>query len=126
MEDRMDTQTMYKSYPYTGEADLEAIVDLINACDEVDKFEENQSVDSFRVWFDHPQRDKERDVRLWRDEAGELRAMGMLMFPPDEHEAAGHLYWQVHPQARGSGLEDELITWAEDLTREVAKERGLP
>jgi mycothiol synthase len=126
MEEIMGTQTRYKSYPYTGEADLEAIVALINACDEVDKFEENQSVDSFRVWFDHPHRDKARDVRLWRDEEGELRAMGMLMFPPDEHEAVGHFYWQVHPQARGSGLEDEVITWAEDVTREVAKERGLP
>jgi mycothiol synthase len=125
-EPMMDTETRLKSESYAGEDDLVAIVDLINACDAVDQFEENQSVDSFRVWFGHPLRDKARDVRLWRDEQGELRAMAMLLFPDDEHEAVGNLYAQIHPEVRGSGIEEDVLGWGEATVRAVANERGLP
>lgn len=56
----MNTLTMRS---YAGEPDLQAIADLINACEAVDRLDEGTSVCELRLEFDAPSVDKARDIR---------------------------------------------------------------
>lgn len=111
--------------PFAGEADLQAICDLLNVCDAVDKLDDNYAVNDLRQEFTNPQLDPARDLQLWEDANGQLIGFGQTWTPhPDIEEDDSYLYFRIHPQARGSGLEDEIIEWGEQRLREVAQELG--
>ena len=74
----MTTLTMRS---YGGEADLQAIADLINTCEAADRMDEGTSVSELRVEFDAPSVDKGRDIRLWEDTSGRLIGFGLLWIP---------------------------------------------
>lgn len=118
----MTTLTMR---PYAGEADLEAIAYLINACEAVDRMDSGTSVPELRRSFDNPLLDKERDIRLWEDADGQLIGYGRLWIPPTGEVIDGFLGFRVHPTARGNDLEKRIVAWAEGRLREVGQERGL-
>jgi hypothetical protein len=44
-ESSMTTKTTFTARPYGGEADLQAICDMLNACDAVDQNDDNYAVD---------------------------------------------------------------------------------
>src|SRR5688500_3220097 len=117
----MTTLTMR---PYAGESDLQPIVDLLDACDQVDRFEEWQSVDDLRLEMDEPGFDKTRDVRLWEDGEGHLAAAGFVYVPEEAEDLDGFLWFKVHPSARGGELEREIVAWGERRMREIGRERG--
>ena len=110
--------------PYAGEADLQPICELLNTCDAVDDLDDNYDVAELRVEFTDPRLDPERDLRLWEDAAGRLVGFGQIWIQPDGEVVDGFLYARVHPDARASGLDDEIIAWGHKRVRQVARERG--
>lgn len=62
--------------PYAGEADLEAIAHLINACEAVDRTDSGTSVSELRQSFDDPSVDKARNIYLWEDAENQLVGLG--------------------------------------------------
>lgn len=111
---------------YAGETDWQAISDLLNACEAVDRLVEDTSFSKFRMEFDLPPTDKARDICLWEDATGSLIAFGYLRIPQSGKIIDGLLRFFVGPAARGGDLERQIIAWGERRMREVAAERGVP
>ena len=111
--------------PYAGEADLEAIANLINACEAVDRIDSGTSVPELRQEFDEPSLDKARDLRLWEDTNGRLIGFGQMWIPQSGEVIDGFVGFRVHPTARGGDLERQIVAWAQGRLREVALERSV-
>jgi mycothiol synthase len=125
----MTTQTRTTMRPYAGEADLPAILDLLNTCDAQDQLDDNYSLDSLRRRLDEPPVDKARDLRRWEDAGGRLAGFGQLWYPPPnpaDDVVDGGIYFRVHPERRNQGLEDEIIAWGAGRALELGQARGLP
>jgi mycothiol synthase len=117
----------YRSFPYTGEADLPGIVVLLNTCEAVDHLDEGTSVEELRTEFAFPQSQPARNARVWKDARGRLIGYTRLwLFEPGESQDGRLLALKVDPNARGAGLEAEMLDWAEERLREAGKEQGLP
>lgn len=111
--------------PYGGEADLEAIANLFNTCEAVDRMDSGISVSELRQSFDDPTLDKARNIRLWENTQNQLIGFGQLWIPPSREVIDGFLFFRVHPTARGSDLEQQIVAWAKGRMREVSQERGI-
>jgi mycothiol synthase len=116
----------FQRAPYTGEADLQPITDLFNACEAVDHLEEGTSVSELRAELEAPEYDKERDISLWRGPDGQLQGFARLWKPEIVESVEGRLVFKVHPQVRQSDLGAQCIAWGEDRLREVAQAAGKP
>jgi mycothiol synthase len=110
---------------YAGEADLEAIANLINTCEAADHLDSGTSVQELRRSLDQPSLDKTHDIRLWEDASGQLVGMGRLWIPSTGEVIDGFLGFRVHPTARGGDLEKQIVAWGEGRMREVSQERGV-
>jgi mycothiol synthase len=121
------TQTLFASRPYAGEADLQAVCELLNACDAVDHLDDNYSVDSLRTELTDPRLDPARDIRVWTDAAGRMIAYGQLWSTPNVEDVQdASLYMRVHPDVREADLEPEIVAWGTERAREVGRERNKP
>ncbi|WP_228035763.1 GNAT family N-acetyltransferase [Oculatella sp. LEGE 06141] len=113
--------------PYGGEADLQPIVNLLNACEAVDRLDSFYSTTALQQGLAEPGFDPIHDMRLWEDENNDLIAIGKLRIPSTSSETIdSHLWFQVHPRARHRNLEAEIIAWSESRLRDVERERQLP
>jgi mycothiol synthase len=115
-----------RSYNDT-DADLQAIYALIRDCEAVDRTDDSPSVTELRTQFNAPDVDKAQDIRLWEGENGSLIAgsmVGISEKSDDDSESDGRLYFWVRPEARGNGLETEIIDWAAARLGHVGRERG--
>jgi mycothiol synthase len=122
----MTTQTIFAARPYAGEADLPAIVDLMNLR-ALETGYEQSDVEGVRHWISSPTLDPARDLRLWDDADGRLVGFGMLWVPlPGGDVVDGRFTAFTRPEARGQGLESAMIAWAGEQLRAVGRERGLP
>ncbi|MEG4803988.1 GNAT family N-acetyltransferase [Microcoleus sp. ARI1-B5] len=110
--------------PYAGESDLEAIADLINTCEEVDRLEQGTSLSELQQEFNQPSRDLARDICLWEDAGSKLIGFAQLWISEPGEVIDGSLWFRVHPEARGGGVEAAAVAWGERRMREVAQERG--
>ncbi|MFN6571971.1 GNAT family N-acetyltransferase [Dendronalium sp. ChiSLP03b] len=110
---------------YKGETDLQAISELLNACEAVDQLDQGVSVSELRQISDDPSLDKMRDIRLWEDANGKLIGIGHLWIPTSGKVINGFLSCHVAPRARNENLERHIITWGKERMREVKQERGL-
>jgi mycothiol synthase len=111
---------------YSGEPDLQKIVDLFDACEAVDRLELSISIAQLQTELAAPEIDR---VMLWQDAQGQLIGFGELSIAePIEHNLADGTLWMiVHPAARGGDLESQIMVWAEHRLGEVARERqGQP
>ena len=122
----MTTQILHKPRQYAGDADLQAVCDFLNLCDEVDKLDDNYAPDDLRTEFSSPDIDTDRDLRLWEDEEGRLVGFGQMWIPKEGDNLDGYLYWRIHPDVRGSGIEDSIFDWGSERLREVSRERDMP
>ncbi|MBV9790094.1 MAG: GNAT family N-acetyltransferase [Chloroflexi bacterium] len=119
----MTTLTMR---PYAGESDLPRIVDLLNACEAVDRLDQGTSIDEMREDFSDPTTDQQRDLALWEDADGMLAAFGRLQIPPVGDDLSGFMWFRIHPTLRWNhGLEGELFGWASERLRELGRQHGL-
>jgi mycothiol synthase len=112
--------------PYSGETDLPLIVDLINHCEAIDQVDGGTSINELRTQLNAPNFDKTRDLCLWQDADGQLVAFGRLWIKEDDQVVDGFLGFRVHPAARRSGLEKQVIAWAEARMREVGQQKRCP
>ncbi|MDY6940162.1 MAG: GNAT family N-acetyltransferase [Cyanobacteriota bacterium] len=111
--------------PYAGETDLEAIVELINTCDEVDRTDSSTTVAGLRRSIESPTQDKARDFALWHDRQNQLIGYARLWIPESGDDIAGSLWFCVRPHNRDGSIESEMVDWAQAQIREVARERGI-
>ena len=116
----------YQDRPYT-DADLQAVCDLLNLCDQVGNLDDNYAPEDLRLEFESPSLDKEKDLRLWWGEDGRLVGFGQIWFPKEQNpgEVAGYCYWRIHPEARQQSLEDEIFKWIEGRVGGLAHEQGV-
>jgi mycothiol synthase len=121
------TQTLFKDRAYT-DGDLETVCDFLNACDAVDKMDDNYSVENLRIEFSDPDLDKARDLRIWEDENGNIVGFGEAWLRKSEEDGMldSSLYNRVHPDYRNIGIEDTIMEWAVERSREAGQERNLP
>ena len=123
----METKTAFTARPYGPEADLPAMVELINYIDSVEKLDDNASVDDLRQWFTSPYIDVEKNIRLWEDSSGRLVALAIVMtLPPGETSTDARFVFYVHPGVAESGVDAEVVEWAQHTLREHGAARGLP
>jgi mycothiol synthase len=110
---------------YHGESDLRLIVDLFDACEQVDRIELSVSIDRLRVALAAPTIDPAKDLRLWEDAQGQLIGLSLswLEEPTETDLADGGLWFIVHPNARGGDIEAKMIALAELRIRAVGQER---
>jgi mycothiol synthase len=119
----MTTMTMRL---FAGVADLQAIVDLFNAIEATDQIGAGTSVAELQIDLDNPMLDSARDMALWEDERGTLVALGALWIHPATVAIEAFFWMRVHPDARGTELERDVIDWGTERLREIAAARGLP
>lgn len=110
---------------YKGEIDLEAIAQLFQACETVDRLDNWVSVTELRQEFLAPDVDKEHDIRLWEDADSKLIGFGQLSIPESGEIIDGFLTLKVHPTVRGEGIEQEIIAWAQRRMRLVGTKRAV-
>jgi mycothiol synthase len=110
---------------YQGESDLQLIVDLFDACEQVDQVELSIPIDQLRLILAAPTIDPGKDLRLWEDEQGQLIGFSQAWIeePTETDLADGGLWFIVHPAARGGDIEATMIALAEDRIRAVGQER---
>lgn len=114
---------------YQGEADLQPLVDLFDACEKVDKLDLSISPAQLQLEIEAPGVDLDRDLRLWENDAGQVIGFGELSIdePNPGNLADGTLWFVVHPIARGGDLDRQIIEWSETRMKEVGKKRqGQP
>jgi len=111
---------------YLGEADLQPIADLLNACEAVDRLDAGTSVAELCEEFESPELDLERDLRLWEETDGTLIAFGEIWMPLSGAEVDGQLWFRVRPDKRGGDLEAKVINWGIERLQAVGRERGVP
>jgi len=121
----MTSQTAFRARGYT-DADLAAVCLLINDCDRVDQRDDNYALADLRVEFDHPHAHKDRNIRLWDDEAGQLVGLGQLWIEPDPAVVDAGLYFRVRPDSRAGGLEEAIFAWAEERAVTEGQLQGVP
>ena len=111
---------------FAGAADLQAIVDLFNAIEATDQVGAGTSVAELQDDLDNPMIDTTRDMVLWEDDSGQLVALGALWMHPADQLIEAYFWMCVHPDARGIGLERDVIDWGTERLGEIAAVRKLP
>lgn len=123
-------KTTFTARSYRGEEDLQPICDLMNLCRSVDQLgeEEYATPDNWRIYLSDPEVDSAGGIKLWENKEGKLVG-GMTLSIPHESingKLDARLHFQVHPQARNKGLEQEIMDGASQRVREIARERNQP
>lgn len=111
---------------YADETDLQAIVELIDACEQVDQLDQRTSVEELRLEFADPNFDVAHDLRLWEDAQGQLIGYGWMWMPPATDVQDGFLGFKVLPPVRAQGVEVQILAWAEARLRSIASTRQRP
>ncbi len=128
--------------PYAGVADLQHILDLKRACTTPENMYDTPTISELRMllapvlqgpaterppWIDaqggvirhlHRWAMTQQATMLWEEADGRLLAYALIA-PPSTV-----LIFQVHPQARGSGLKTQILTWALEGMQAQARQHG--
>ncbi len=100
------------------DSDLSAIVELFNACEEVDQMGIWETVERLKQDLNSPSFNRAENLRLWENSGG-LIGYGSIWIDPSQTGIDGILNFRVHPTVRNQGLEEEIITWAEKRLKEA-------
>ncbi|MBD2461037.1 GNAT family N-acetyltransferase [Oscillatoria sp. FACHB-1407] len=111
--------------PYAGDTDLQAIADLLNYCATVDQLDQYSTPAELQLEFNDPLLDQSRDLQLWRDTTGRLIGFAQIWMPQSVTDVDGWLWFRVHPDARGSQIETDMIAWGERRLREIGRNKGV-
>ncbi|MBD2579126.1 GNAT family N-acetyltransferase [Oscillatoria sp. FACHB-1406] len=105
----MLVRQQFRSRSHQGEADLEAIAKLINACKAADTVNNGTSVEKLRRKLEDPMR---RESQLWEDDSGQLLGYAEILIV-DREQPEGYLSFCVCPECGKRELEREILAWAE-------------
>src|SRR5215212_11108921 len=118
----MTTAPIFTARPYAGDTDLPPICTLINTSALADGLDEQHSEDDLRRLLEDPLRDRQQDIRLWIDPAGQVAGFGLAFVPPPgDAVLEGEIYFAIRPTARHQGLESAIIAWGADRMRVVGQ-----
>lgn len=102
------------------------IADLVKLNNPTGQLDEDSLVCDLQWLFDSPDVDRDRDLRLWKDNRGNLIGFGQLLITQQTHSLEGNLYFGVHPAWCGNSLEAEILQWSEQRMGELGKNRSVP
>lgn len=105
-------------------ADLPALLDLLLAANHADGNATGETLTDLEHEFEDPWSDPARDAVVLANPAGALIGFGRVFVNPVSNAdpaSAAFLTYSVHPDARGKGLEDDLLDWLEARGRERLK-----
>jgi mycothiol synthase len=105
--------------------DLGAVCDLHNLCCVADKLEERYSVEQLQQRFASPSLDRFNDQRVWERTGGALVGYAQVWSVPSESSLDSYFDFRVHPDARGTAIEQELIEWACMRSHEAGQRHGI-
>ncbi|MBI1922642.1 GNAT family N-acetyltransferase [Candidatus Poribacteria bacterium] len=102
---------------YAGEADLQAMIDLLKARP-AERIADFPSIVDLREMLgtSHIQ----ANTRLWENPVGQLMGFAIMDM------GAGHLMFEATPQATGDDVEAQIIAWGEARVKRASRERGKP
>jgi GNAT superfamily N-acetyltransferase len=101
------------------------ITELVKLNDAIGQLDDDTLVCDLQRFFDAPDVDKGRDLRLWKNANGNLIGFGQLFIYERDDEIEGYLYFDVHPTHRSDTLGTEILQWSEQRIREVANKRTV-
>lgn len=105
-------------------ADLPALLDLLLAANHADGNATGETLTDLEHEFEDPWSDPARDAVVLANPAGGLIGFGRVFVNPVSNidpASAAFLTTSVHPDARGKGLEEDLLDWLEARGRERLK-----
>jgi mycothiol synthase len=103
------------------------IADLVKLNDAHGQLDDDTLVCDLQGFFNAPDVDKTRDLRVWQDSRGKLIGFGQLLVVSElEDGIEAYLYFDIQPAWRGNTLETEIIEWGEARMGELGRERNLP
>src|SRR5437868_3066249 len=120
----MDLDVRPSWRPY-DDRDLEAVCDLLNLCDTVDRLDEYYSVEQLKQRFAMPSLDRFNDQCVWENSDERLVGFAQVWSIPSESSLDGYFSFRVHPDVRGTAIEQEIIEWASRRAREAGERHGL-
>jgi mycothiol synthase len=97
--------------------DVEAIVDLINACSTEAGIEERDTEENIRASMQMPGLNLETDTLLVMDQEGQI--VGLAFVQDDHPSPLLTAAAEVHPKHRGKGVGTTLCQWIEERAREA-------
>ena len=109
--------------PFAGDADLPAMVAVVNAENEADAVEERDSVDGMRAWLSSPseQFDAERDVFVGELDGRVVAVAGQEWIDTRDGLLREHRLWgAVHPDHRRRGIGSAMLAENERRARSLA------
>jgi len=96
---------------------------MLLAADRADERQSNMTLEDMRRQFDDPWSNPETDALLAFTASGQVAAMARVAVnPKPETECRAHLWGQVHPEHRGRGLGEAVLTWTEARGRQRLEE----
>ena len=120
----MGIRVELKSRPYE-DRDLVPVCDLLNLCTAIDNLDDHYSVEQLKQRFEMPTLDRFNDQCVWEDAEGRLVGFAQVWSLPSDSRLDGFFYFRVHPDVRGTGIEEEIIKWAIRRTQEAGQQYGL-
>jgi len=103
--------------------DAPALYQMLLAADRADDRQSNMTLEDMQRQFDDPWSNPETDSLLAFTASGQVAAMGRVFVnPKPEAEYRAHLWGQVHPEHRGRGLGEAVLTWTEARGRQRLEE----
>ena len=109
--------TAFTSRPYTGVADLQAMIDLLIAVRAAERIADYPSIVDLREMSGTP--DTQANTRLWEDEAGQLVGFAIV------DVAFSNLLFEIASQATGR-IETYVIAWGVEPIRQARRDHGQP
>ena len=128
--------------PYAGAADLQRILDLKRTCTTPENIYDTPIFSGLRALLAPLPQDPAAGRPPWEDEQGRairhlhrraLAQQATMLWEENDDRLLAYalvappstaLTFQVHPQARDSGLETQILTWAITGAQEQARRRG--
>ena len=116
------------SQPYSGAAEIPAIARLFALCEAHDQTGEHIQEQDLHNDYSAPEYKPQRFVRLWRDQDESIIAAADIWPPrgqPGEADIPELFVWfALHPEWRGQGIEDDILAWAHSERELLSQERG--
>lgn len=103
--------------PYQDMSDLQAMIDLLAVARPADRQGQHPSASSLAEMLSVPAH--REGVRIWRSADARLAGYALV----DVRYC--NLYWDIHPEAAGLGLERDMVAWASQYLPQGRRAWGL-
>ncbi len=113
-----------RSRAYAGESDLPDLAELTAQSDVLDQLDQPVSIEELQSMITNPITDPQRDVRIWKNDAGNMIGFAHMQLLANDNVLDGILWFRAHPDARDGDLADRIIDWGVERLREAKRERG--